>query len=108
MANKEYIERLQMVINQLHGCDSNWLETVPVHETFHGKTTWKGFVEGFELRGHAKAKRAYGWSHADEPDDKGERFVTVIELPPVDSPQTAVRAAAATEMKNARKSGLIG
>jgi hypothetical protein len=90
------------VIHQLHGCDSKWIETVPVHETFRGKTVWKGFVEVFELRGHPKAKRAYGWSHAEGDDDQGERFVTVLGLPPVDSPLGAVKAAAAQEIRQQR------
>lgn len=102
MANKEYIERLQMVMNQLHGCDSKWLESVPVHEVFRGQTVWQGTVEVFALTGHPKAKRAYGWHHRAGPDDQDERFVTVLELPPVNSPQTAVKIAAAKEIKHAR------
>jgi len=62
------------------------------HEVFRGQTVWKGFVEVFKLFGHPKAKKAYAWSRPDEPDNKGERFVTVLEIPPVESPVTAVRA----------------
>lgn len=102
MANKKYIERLTMVIDHLHGCNSTWVESVPVHEVFKGQTVWQGTVEVFTLTGHPKAKRAYGWHHSAGPDDQDERFVTVLELPPVDSPQTAVKAAAATEIKHAR------
>jgi len=29
---------------------------------------------------------AYGWSHPDGSDNKTERFLTVLEIPPVDSP----------------------
>jgi hypothetical protein len=100
---KHYIERLQMVIHQLHGCDSTWLESVPVHEVFRGQTIWQGTVEVFALSGHPKAKRAYGWHHAAGTDDNDERFVTVLELPPVDSPQAAVKVAAAKEIREARK-----
>jgi hypothetical protein len=35
--------------------------------------------------GHPKAKRAYGWSHPEGKEDKDERFVTVLEIPPVKS-----------------------
>jgi len=38
---------------------------VPVHEVFQGKTLWQGDVEVFDLAGHPKAKRAYGWSHPE-------------------------------------------
>jgi hypothetical protein len=88
-----------MVIFQSEGCDSTHLESVPVHEVFEGKTVWDGVVEVFDLLGHPKAKRAYGWSHPEGPDDKGERFVIVLELPPVDSPKTAVQVAAANDIK---------
>ena len=92
-----------MVINQLHGCSATWAESAPVHEVFKGQTIWRGVVEVFDLSGHPKAKRAYGWSHRDGPDDKDERFVTVLELPPVDSAKTAVQVAAVKEIKAARK-----
>jgi hypothetical protein len=98
-----YIERLQMVIRQLHGCDTNWIESAPVHELFQGQTVWKGFVEVFSLSGHPKAKKAYAWSHPDGPDDTGERFVAVLEIPPVESPVTAVRASILADSKKAKK-----
>jgi len=103
MANKAYIERLQMVIHHLHGADSTWMESVPVHEIFRGETIWKGVVQVFELRGHPKAKRCYGWHHLSGKDDRDERFVTVLEIPPVTSPETAVKVAAAKEIRAKRK-----
>jgi hypothetical protein len=99
VANKQYIERLQMALNHLHGCNSTWIESVPVHEVFRGQTVWRGIVEVFDLTGHPKAKRAYGWSHPDGPDDKNERFVTVLELPPVDSAQAAVKVSIVSDLK---------
>jgi hypothetical protein len=93
VANKEtYIVTLQMVIRDLHGCGSNHVATVPVHEVFRGQTVWQGEVEVFDLKGHPKAKRCYAWSHLDKPDDSEERFVAVLEIPPVESAETAVRA----------------
>jgi hypothetical protein len=41
----------------------------------------------------------YGWSHPDGDDNKTERFVTVLEIPPVDSPQTAVKMAIYSDIK---------
>jgi hypothetical protein len=55
-------------------------------------------VEAFTLIGHPKAKRAYGWRTGT---GKAARYTAVLELPPVDSPNTAVRAAIAVQ---ARKS----
>lgn len=88
----DYIEALQDAIKKLHGCDSTYVESVPVHEQFQGQTVWAGEVEVFEIRGHPKAKRCYAWAHKEGEKDEHTRYVTVLEIPPVDSPQTAVRA----------------
>lgn len=99
MASKEYIERLKQVIFHLHKVDSEHVESVPVEERFRGRTIWKGIVEVFNLIRHPKAKRCYAWSHRAGPQDKDERFVAVLELPPVDSAQAAVKVAIAAEVK---------
>lgn len=67
MPSSQYIEHLQMTIGHLHGCDSAWLESVPVHEVFRGQTVWQGVVEVFTLRGHPKAKKAYVLAQLDGP-----------------------------------------
>jgi len=99
----DYIGELQAAILNLHGCESQYLETVPVVEEFQGETVWQGEVEVFELRGHPKAKKAYAWGHVTGEDDQARRYVAVLDLPPVDSPQSAVRAAIMQEVKDARK-----
>ena len=38
-----------------------------------------------------KAKRAYAWSHLDGKHDQRTRFVAVLEIPPVESAESAVR-----------------
>ncbi len=57
-----YIQELQDVIRRLHGAEAKHIESVPVKETFQGKTVWEGIVEVFELRGHPEAYRAYAWA----------------------------------------------
>ena len=96
MVKKQYLLRLLYAIEALHKCRAEWVETVPVTETFLGQTVWDGEVEIYNLEGHPKAKRCYGWAHAK---GDGERFVTVLEIPPADSPQNAVKVAAASEAK---------
>ena len=91
VASKEYIERLQMTVEHLHKCSARHSHTVPVHESFQCQTVWQGEVEVFELIGHPKAKRCYGWSQAEGPDAKDERYVCVLEIPPVMNSITAVR-----------------
>lgn len=84
------ISALRDAIRHLHGCDSRWLESVPVHETHEGQVVWDGEVQVFELVGHPKATRAYAWSYATEGTKR--RFIAVLGLPPVDSAVMAVRA----------------
>ena len=99
----DYIQELQAVFLKLHGCDAEYVETVPVVEEFRGQTVWQGDVEVFDLRGHPKATRGYGWGHVTGEHDQGRRYVTVLGLPPVTSPQTAVQAAVMAEIQHARK-----
>ncbi len=99
----DYIAELQAALLNLHGVSSTYVESVPVTEEFHGETLWQGEVEVFDIRGHPKAKRAYAWSHATGEDDQARNYITVLELPPVDSPQSAVKVAVAAEIKNARQ-----
>jgi hypothetical protein len=99
VANKDYIERLKLVIFHLHKSDSQHVESVPVEEIFHGKIIWKGIVEVFTLTSHPKAKRCFAWSHNEGKGDSDERFVTVLEIPPVVSPETAVKVAILAEVR---------
>lgn len=86
---------LQLAIRNLHGCNSTWIESVPVKETFQGQTVWEGVVQVFDLLGHPTANRCYAWSHATT--GKKRRFVAVLHQGPVDSPDKAVRAAVIEE-----------
>lgn len=97
-----YIEELQAVFLKLHGVDATYVETVPVVEEFQGETVWQGDVEVFDVRGHPKATRGYGWGYVVG-EEGGRRYFTVLELPPVTSPQTAVQAAIMSEIQNAKK-----
>jgi hypothetical protein len=64
--------------------------TIPITETFPGKTIGDGEVELFHLRGHPKAIACYAWSYVD--DAKVEQFTAVLKLHPVISATTAVMA----------------
>jgi hypothetical protein len=56
-------------------------------------------IEVFDLANHPKAKRAYAWSHREGKHDEGERFVAVLEIPPVESAETAVQASIMADAK---------
>jgi hypothetical protein len=93
----KHIESIRKAIKAMHGCDSRHVESVPVHEVFEGQTAWQGTVEIFDLIDHAKAKRAYAWQYQDGPDEI--KTVAVLEIPPVDSAEGAVRVAIAAKAK---------
>jgi hypothetical protein len=94
-----YIEELRDVIKKLHGVDSRHVESVPVKETFKGKTVWDGAVEVFELIGHPKAPKVYAWAHDTDNPKQPRKHVTVLHIPPVVSPLLAVRAAIVQEFR---------
>jgi hypothetical protein len=94
------IEELKEVIHRLHGVKSTHRTSVPVKETFQGKTIWEGIVEVFDLHGHPDANTAYAWSH--ETDTEDTRHVTVLHVPPAVSPETAVRTFIIQEFRNAQ------
>jgi hypothetical protein len=63
---------------------------------FGDMVAWEGVVETFDLEGHPKAKRAYAWRLMDGSE---LRYVAVLEIPPVESPQTAVKVAIAARAR---------
>jgi len=58
---------------------------------------WQGDVEIFDPNGHPKAKRWYGWSYG-----RPEEFITILELPPVNSPQSAVKVGVVCQIKKTK------
>ena len=65
------------------------------------QTVWDGKVEVFKLHGHPKANRAYAWAHDTDNPQRPRRHVTVLHIPPVTSPQLAVKAAIVQEYREA-------
>jgi hypothetical protein len=96
----DYIRELQNVIHRLHGVESRHVGSVPVKETFEGKTAWEGIVEVFELIGHPKAPKVYAWAHDTDDPKQPRRHVTVLHIPPVTSAVLAVRAAIVEEFRS--------
>ena len=84
MMDKGLTDTLRDTIRRVHGCDSRWLKSEPVAETY-----WKGEVQVFEVIGHATAKRCYGWSQSV---GRERRMHVVLEGVAVDSAAKAVRA----------------
>jgi hypothetical protein len=85
-------------IERMHGGTATLAQSVPVRETFEGKTVWEGVVHVFDLAGHATATRAYAWSSPIEGSTK-RRFFAVLHTDRINSPLEAVRAAIVAEKR---------
>lgn len=94
-----YISELQDTIRSLHGVESRHVGSVPIKETFRGRTVWDGVVEVFDLIGHPKAPRAYAWAHDTDDPKRRRRYVTVLNIHPIASARDAVRAAIVQEFR---------
>jgi hypothetical protein len=94
-----HIQELRDMIHDLHGGTASHLESVPVTERFQGRTIWDGIVEVFTLKGHPRTDRVYAWIHDTDDPANPKRHVTVLHIPPVVSPRTAVQAAIVQEFK---------
>ncbi len=94
----KYIKALQEAIKNTHECDSEHIESVPITETYKEKVVWSGVVEVFSLIDHPKASICYAWGHHIETGNKKSRYITVLNLPPIDSPLKAVRVAIVSEI----------
>lgn len=97
------LEDIKTVIENLHGCKPTHIETVPITEVFQGNIVWQGDVEVFDLDNHPKANRVYAWSHLAGENDQQRRYLTVLQIPPVDSPETAVKLAIVQEYRERQK-----
>jgi len=84
-------EDLKQAVERLHNCQASFLEDVAVVEGFGEKTVWQGVVSVFDIKGHPQTTRCYAWSSPIEGSTK-RRFYAVLHIPPVDSPEKAIRA----------------
>ncbi|CAN5716176.1 hypothetical protein BH09VER1_BH09VER1_34210 [soil metagenome] len=96
MLRSNYVRKLQEAIRAVHGCESSFVSTSHVKAVLEGQTAWEGEVETFDLESHPKAKRCYAWGYVE---DDQLRTTAVLEIPPVDSPSSAVDVAIAAKAR---------
>jgi hypothetical protein len=89
--NDVSLDQLKQVVERMPHCSAAWVEAELVQEKFHGKTVWNGIVQVFDLSDHPSATRCY-WSSPVEGSSK-RRFFAVLQTPPVQTAEDAVRAA---------------
>ena len=93
--------RLRKAIRDLHGCKSRWVAVSDVRETFKGELVWSGPVHTFALVRHPSAKTCYAWATPVEGSDRF-RYYAVLSVPPIDSPEQAIRAAIISDGREGR------
>lgn len=87
----EDTNRLKCLIERLHHCTGTYIEEVAVIEKYGPKTVWEGIVHVFEITGHPQTDKCYAW-YSDMPETGTRKYYAVLGIPPIDSPEKAVRA----------------
>ena len=94
----DYHTELKRAIKEVHGVTASHFETVPVKEVFRGEVAWDGEVEVFNVADHPKARQCFAWGVRRD-DGKGWDVTAVLAIPPVTTPQLAVKAAIAAHAR---------
>ena len=92
---------LKTTIERMHNCSASFIEDGVVVEKFGKQTVWSGTISVYEIKGHPQATKAYGWSSPTE-DSTKRRYYAVLHVPPVDSPEKAVRASIVQDQKTGK------
>jgi hypothetical protein len=82
-------------------CSASFIEDVEVVEKFGEQTVWSGTVSVFALEGHPQATKAYVWSSPIIGSTKRHTYA-VLHIPPIDSPEKAVRASIVQDQKTGK------
>ena len=82
---------IKVAIEKMHGFKAAHVASETVIELFQGQVAWDGVVETLDLTEHPEAKCCRAWMYENDMP----QYTTVLELPPVDSAETAVKIAIA-------------
>ena len=98
MHPKPNLDDIRNAVERLHDCKASFVEEVAVVEKFGDKTVWSGVVFVFKIKGNPQANICYAWASEVEGSTK-YRYYAVLHIPPVDSPEKAVRASIVQDFK---------
>ncbi len=98
---KPEIEDIKLAVERLHNCKASHIEDVAVMENFRDQTVWSGVVHVFKIEGNSKSDKCYAWSSPIEGSTK-RRYYAVLKVPPIDSPEKAVRASIIKDFKKSK------
>lgn len=97
--SKIYIDELRRVIKAVHGVEAVWFRTRFVAEKDENVEMCD--VEVFDVTGHAKAQQCFAWGVLRD-DNKEWDVTTVLGVPPVVTPELAVKTAMAVHARQAK------
>lgn len=92
---------LKEAVEELHGCEANYISTEHVRESYDGTVVWDGAVSLFGVTGHPAATMCYAWS-VEEPGSAARSIYAVLRMEPIDSSRDAVRASLALRQVSAQ------
>jgi hypothetical protein len=92
---------LKEAVEELHGCEANYISSEHVRESIEGTVVWDGAVSLFGITGHAAATMCYAWSV--EGSDSTRVIYAVLRMAPIDSSRDAVRASIALKQGSGRE-----
>lgn len=90
-------EELAEHVKRLLGVTPKFVGLERVNEQFGEQTAWEGTVSVFSID-HPEADTCYAWSSPIEGSER-RKFYAVLKVPPVDSPEAAVRAAIVSDYR---------
>ena len=100
------IEQLKQAVEKACGCKAQHARSSAVIEGFEGQRVWDGVVETFNLKSHPRAQKCYAFKFIEEAYAPAIRthpvnpvIKTVLGVPPINSPEDAVRAAVAAQAR---------
>ena len=91
----------RQAVERLHNCTATYKESVGVREEFRDQIAWEGMVEVFDVD-HPDTDTCYAWSFPVEDSDR-RKFYAVLKIPPIDSPERAVRASIVKDYRDAQE-----
>jgi len=85
---------LKQAVEELHGCEANYISSEHVRESFGDTLIFDGAVSLFGLSAHPAATMCYAWS-AQEQSGSAPVIYAALRMAPIDSSRDAVRASLA-------------
>jgi hypothetical protein len=97
MSKSDFVT-LKRAVEELHGCEANYLTSEHVRESLGDTLVFDGGISVFGLTGHPAATMCYAWS-AENTGTPNRTFYAVLRMAPVQSARDAVRVSLALRQR---------